>query len=103
MGRTALEAAGERRLLLLAHRRHPGQGADPVAARPRHLRHDAGGAADIGEVLPLTHFLVVIRAIMLKGSAAALAPEILALSALVVAFALLAPNALPPHPGPIRH
>jgi ABC-2 type transport system permease protein len=45
----------------------------------------------IGELLPLTHFLRVIRAVMLKGSNfAAIAPEMLALTAFVAAYALLA-------------
>jgi ABC-2 type transport system permease protein len=45
----------------------------------------------VGEVLPLTHFLRVIRAIMLKGAALPdVASELLALTAFAVVFALIA-------------
>jgi ABC-2 type transport system permease protein len=45
----------------------------------------------VGEALPLTHFLRVIRAIMLKGATLPdVASELLALTAFAVAFALVA-------------
>jgi ABC-2 type transport system permease protein len=48
-------------------------------------------AQGIGEILPLTHFLRVIRAVMLKGAdAGAIAGEIGALALFVVVFAGLA-------------
>ena len=47
-----------------------------------------GWARLIGELLPLTHFLRVVRAIMLKGSVAGdIATEIMALFAFVAAYA----------------
>lgn len=48
-------------------------------------------AQNLGELLPLTHFLRMIRGVMLKGSDhAAVAQPIAALTAFVVIFALLA-------------
>jgi ABC-2 type transport system permease protein len=48
-------------------------------------------AQTIGELLPLTHFLRIIRSIMLKGAALpAISQELAALCAFVLAFALLA-------------
>jgi ABC-2 type transport system permease protein len=48
-------------------------------------------AQGIGEILPLTHFLRIIRAVMLKGAdAGAIAGEIGALALFVVVFAGLA-------------
>lgn len=45
----------------------------------------------IGELLPLTHFLRLVRAVMLKGAGfAEIRPTLLALLAFVVVFALLA-------------
>jgi len=50
-----------------------------------------GWAQTVGEFLPLTHFLRVIRAIMLKGAALpAVAHELTALGLFVFAFAVLA-------------
>jgi ABC-2 type transport system permease protein len=44
----------------------------------------------IGEVLPLTHFLRIVRAIMLKGSGfAALWPEAAAIAAFIAVMALI--------------
>ncbi|MGC4023750.1 MAG: ABC transporter permease [Mesorhizobium sp.] len=48
-------------------------------------------AQTLGEILPLTHFLRIVRAVMLKGAAfPAIATEIAALLAFVLAFATLA-------------
>jgi len=48
-------------------------------------------AQTLGEVLPLTHFLRIVRAVMLKGAAfPAIATEVAALSAFVLVFATLA-------------
>jgi len=50
-----------------------------------------GWAQVLGEVLPLTHFLRVIRAVMLKGAGfAAIAPEVAWLAGFVVVFGGLA-------------
>lgn len=50
-----------------------------------------GWAQNLGEILPLTHFLRMIRGVMLKGSDyAAVAQPIAALTAFVIVFALLA-------------
>lgn len=50
-----------------------------------------GWAQALGEVLPLTHFLRLIRAVMLKGADyPAVAQPLAALAAFVVAFAVLA-------------
>ena len=50
-----------------------------------------GWAQHIGEVLPLTHFLRIVRAVMLKGANyTAIAPEMAALYVFVVVFAGLA-------------
>ncbi len=48
-------------------------------------------AQTLGEIFPLTHFLRIVRAVMLKGATySAIAPEMLALYAFVAGFALLA-------------
>lgn len=48
-------------------------------------------AQDIGQFLPLTHFLRVVRTVMLKGGGLAeIGPELAILALFVVAFALLA-------------
>lgn len=50
-----------------------------------------GWAQTLGEIFPLTHFLRITRAVMLKGADfAAIQGEVLALSVFVVAFAALA-------------
>jgi len=50
-----------------------------------------GWAQDFAEFLPLTHFLRIVRGIMLKGAPfAAVGSEIVALLAFILAFALLA-------------
>ncbi|MBI1218270.1 MAG: ABC transporter permease subunit [Rhodobacteraceae bacterium] len=50
-----------------------------------------GWAQALGEVLPLTHFLRLVRAVMLKGAGVAdVRSTLLALAAFVVVFALLA-------------
>ncbi|WP_102222761.1 ABC transporter permease [Acidimangrovimonas sediminis] len=50
-----------------------------------------GWAQAVGEVLPLTHFLRLVRAVMLKGAdLTTVQPQIGALTAFVVVFALLA-------------
>jgi len=47
-----------------------------------------GWAQVIGEALPLTHFLRIIRGVMLKGAdTATIAPELWALVAFIVLFA----------------
>jgi ABC-2 type transport system permease protein len=48
-------------------------------------------AQAVGEALPLTHFLRLVRAVMLKGASGAdVSAQILALSGFVFAFALIA-------------
>jgi ABC-2 type transport system permease protein len=48
-------------------------------------------AQDLGELLPLTHFLRLVRAVMLKGASFTdVRPTFAALIAFVLAFALLA-------------
>jgi len=48
-------------------------------------------AQTLGEIFPLTHFLRIIRAVMLKGAdVAAIAPQIIALSVFVAVFAGIA-------------
>lgn len=48
-------------------------------------------AQTLGEVLPLTHFLRIVRAVMLKGATfPAIAPEVGALALFVIVFATLA-------------
>lgn len=48
-------------------------------------------AQTLGEILPLTHFLRIVRAVMLKGAAfPAIATEVFALVLFVIAFATLA-------------
>jgi ABC-2 type transport system permease protein len=48
-------------------------------------------AQTLGEVLPLTHFLRVVRGILLKGNGAAeIAPDLAAIAAFLIAAALLA-------------
>jgi ABC-2 type transport system permease protein len=48
-------------------------------------------AQTVGELLPLTHFLRIIRSIMLKGATLpAISQELAALGAFVIAFAVLA-------------
>ena len=48
-------------------------------------------AQTLGEFLPLTHFLRIIRAIMLKGATLpAIAPEMFCLGLFVLAFGMLA-------------
>jgi ABC-2 type transport system permease protein len=50
-----------------------------------------GWAQAFGEILPLTHFLRITRAVMLKGADfAAIAAEVAALAAFVVIFAAVA-------------
>jgi ABC-2 type transport system permease protein len=50
-----------------------------------------GWAQTVGELLPLTHFLRIIRAIMLKGATVpAISQELAALGLFVLAFAVLA-------------
>lgn len=50
-----------------------------------------GWAQTIGEMFPLTHFLRIIRAVMLKGAdLAAISGELLVLVLFVFAYALLA-------------
>jgi len=50
-----------------------------------------GWAQNLGEVLPLTHFLRIVRGIMLKGSGAAeLLPELWPMLAFLLVAALVA-------------
>jgi ABC-2 type transport system permease protein len=50
-----------------------------------------GWAQALGEIFPLTHFLRITRAVMLKGADfPAIATEVLALGVFVVVFAAMA-------------
>ncbi len=57
-------------------------------------------AQAIGEVLPLTHFLRIVRGIMLKGTGVAdIWPDVWPLLVFLAAASVLAPQSLPSDPG----